>query len=200
VPGQTDAASLTAVLQSQGHPRILERLLAVVASRSYTLTGIRSFSLPGEPAPWLAMTMTGLPERAHSLLERMAALPHVLTVGRVVELDRSIPPRPRTIRVEQVRSGFRAIIGERSAEATTPEAAVARLVLPSSVTTFGVLTEQVHDGARVIGCVRAGGVIRAAGTTDPDAIAATLAVFEALDPTRAAHEDASSLEQQVAVL
>jgi hypothetical protein len=174
------AAPLTVLVQAEGHPRILERLLAVVASRSFTLTGVRSFRLAEEPAPWLLLTVHGLPTRAHALIERMASLPHVLTLARVAEIDRPTAPVPPDVSVELLGSGFRVRIGERFEDATTPEVAVARLLAPSAATSLGVLMDAVADGVRVIGCCRTRAGVRAAGATAPDGVAAALTVFNAL--------------------
>ena len=176
-----DAATpLTVLVQAEGHPRILERLLAVIASRSFTLAGVRSFRLAEEAAPWFLLTMHGLPTRAHVLAERMASLPHVLTLTRVAEIDRPMVPVPADVSVEALHSGFRVGIGGRFEDATTPEVAVARLLAPSSATSLGVLMDDVADGVRVIGCCRTRTGIRAAGTTAPDGVTAALTVFNAL--------------------
>ena len=196
---QSISSLLTVLVQSEGHPRILERLLAVVSSRAYVLTDIRSFALSGEPGRWLALTMSGFPERGHTLFERMASLPHVTAISRVDRVD-AVSPLAPSVRVEQTPSGFRASIGGKSAEASAPEVAVARLLTDGSTTALSVLTDQTPDGVRVIGCIRGDGGIRAAESTGPDVLAATVAVFDALTTSAGDPSIASTEERRAGVL
>lgn len=174
------AAALTVLVQSEGHPRIIERLLAVVASRAHAVTGVRSFQIAEESAPWLLLSMHGLPTLAQSLLERMASLPHVLTLSRVTPIDRPMTPKPPEVRVESLLSGFRVWIGERYEDATTPEIGIAKLLVPRGASSIGVLTDDGIEGIRVIGCFRTENGMWAAGATGPDGVSAAITVFDVL--------------------
>lgn len=188
MPSPTTARPLTALVQAAGHPRILERLLAVLASRAYTLTGIRSFDLSDGSAPWLAMTMDGPPERADSLLARMSSLPHVLNLSRVHELDPERPPATAEPRVEQSPAGYRVHLGSQWEEAPTPELAAARLAAPDAATGVGVLVEPRGSGLRVIGCVSMNGPLLAMSATGSSVVAVTLEVFDGLARMQHARE------------
>lgn len=174
-----DDPETTFLVRTQGHPRILERLAASVASRGADITWLRCVvgRIPG-PA-WIALTVTLEGRLAGSLQHRIAALPNVLAVVRVEPVTNDADEQP-SVTLELERSGFRATVDGRCGRAPTPEGAVAEAALPPGIRPEVAVVELTEDGVLALACVRDPDGLRAAAAKREDVAGATAAAFTAL--------------------